>query len=147
MPDIPVLPGASEFIVPFTPSVIVQVPQQPFAFSTITEMYDGTTTGIFVVATPSLPGQTGIVIVRFPQTLAVDLDFTTIMSVYSGTSVATLMAAIPGLSGQVCTVIVQVPTRFTTLSSLYTDSALTTATIAIPSAVDNFSTASLQIPQ
>ncbi|EAT88504.1 hypothetical protein HBH56_168590 [Parastagonospora nodorum] len=147
MPGVSVVPGASAVIIPLTPSVIVQVPQQPFAFTTITEMYDGTTTGIFVVATPYLPGQTGTVIVRIPQTLAVDLKFTTITSVYSGTDVATLTAATPSLLGQVGTVIVQLPAGSTTLSSLHPSLALTAAITAVPSAVDEFGTIRVQIPQ
>lgn len=123
IPDVSVGPGASAIIIPLPHSATVQVPQQSFAFTTITEMYDGSTTAISVVATPSLLGQTGTVVVRVPQTTAADFEFTTITSVYSGAIVATSTAAIPNLSGQVGTALVQVPHQFAALTLLSTPGA------------------------
>lgn len=56
IPGVSVVLGASAVIIPLTPNAIVQVTQQSFAFTTIIEMYDGSTTAISVVATSSLLG-------------------------------------------------------------------------------------------
>jgi hypothetical protein len=72
-------------------------------FTTITLLFPGIFALTSTIASPSLPGQIGTVVVREPQ------RFTTIVSFYTGSTITTLTIATPTIPGQLGTVVIELP--------------------------------------
>jgi hypothetical protein len=93
-------PSSAAFMSLASPSSTFDfVPQ----FTTITLLFPGTFALTSTIASPSLPGQIGTVVVREPQ------RFTTIVSFYTGSTITTLTIATPTIPGQLGTVVIELP--------------------------------------
>jgi hypothetical protein len=93
-------PSSAAFMSLASPSSTFDfVPQ----FTTITLLFPGTFALTSTIASPSLPGQIGTVVVREPQ------RFATIVSFYTGSTITTLTIATPTIPGQLGTVVIELP--------------------------------------